>query len=68
VTYQGREILARLESLEANQTRILIRLGLDPVAQDTLDFGVKTRDFATLAGIKEIKPGCHTLKNWAHSP
>jgi hypothetical protein len=68
LAWQGREILGRLDTLERNQTKILVHLGIPPVGRDTLDFGVKNRDFATLPTIEEIKSGCHTLKNWAQSP
>ncbi len=41
LVYQGNQILSRLDTLERNQTRFFIALGLPPVAADTPIFGVK---------------------------
>jgi hypothetical protein len=57
LAWQGKEILRRLDTLERNQTRIFVALGVPPVAADTLEKRVKTPLFATDRRIKEIKPG-----------
>jgi len=66
--YQGNQILTRLETLERNQTRILVHLGIPPCATDTLDSGAKKPIPAPWQGIKEIKVAGDTPKKWAHLP
>lgn len=64
VTFQGKQILTRLDTLEKNQQAILVELHLRPVAAHTLDSGVKTPPLAYLPGISEIKPVATPQKLW----
>ncbi len=62
LVYQGSEICERVDALERNQTQIMVRLGIPPVASDTLGIGVKTACGAPPAEINEIKPPEDTPK------
>ncbi len=56
LVWQGNQICARVSRLEVQQTQILVRLGIPPVASDTLGFGVKTAAADPPSEINEIKP------------
>jgi hypothetical protein len=66
--YQGNQIMARLAAVEKNQTAILIHLGIPPIADSTLEIGVKNGHFAALETIKEIKRGDIPWKSWTNHP
>jgi len=46
LVYQGKQIENRIDRLEKNTTRIMVKLGIEPVARgDTLESGVKNAGF-----------------------
>jgi hypothetical protein len=56
LAWQGRELLSRVSSLEKNQTRIMVHLGIPPVA-NTLENGVNPGVFAASEEIKQSNRG-----------
>ncbi len=71
LAYQGKQICSRMDALEKNQVRIMVHLGLPPVASEpghTLKIGVKTASGAAPAGIKEIKEFKHPEKKGMENP
>jgi len=49
LAFQGKQILGRLDRLEATQTRILFTLGIPPIASHTLDFQVENASLGLLS-------------------
>ena len=47
LAWQGKSTLKRIDTLEKNQTLILVHLGITPIAQNTLEIGVENALFAT---------------------
>jgi hypothetical protein len=56
LAWQGREMCARVTRLEVNQTRMMVTLGIPPIAGDTLKIQGKRPVAAACERIKEIKP------------
>lgn len=62
LAWQGRELLSRVSALEKNQTRIMVHLGIPPVARNTLENRVNPAFPTCQREINEIKRGMDTLK------
>jgi len=56
LAWQGKQLCERVGALERNQIKIMVELGIPPVAADTLDLQGKNTLFAGCRTINEIKP------------
>jgi len=56
LAWQGKQLCERVGALERNQIKIMVELGIPPVASDTLDLQGKNTLFAGSPTINEIKP------------
>lgn len=62
LAWQGRILLSRVDALEKNQTRIMVHLGIPPVASNTLENRDNPALPPCLAEINEIERAMDTLK------
>lgn len=56
LVWNAKTLVERVDTLERNQIRIMIVLGIPPVAGHTLEIGEKKPVLAACESINEIKP------------